>query len=324
MKISVIIPAYNVGDKLYRAVESVFSTGYSELEIVIVEDGSTDSTLKTAQGIVAEESDRIRLLTHVGGRNLGAGASRNLGIRSATGDLIAFLDADDLYLPNRFDRSPPILEANPSVDAVYESYLVVNENEVREPDWKWRERGYDALLQIGTLREMSRSQDKHDVIKILESGFHTTSVTIRKSLFERVGYFNPSLRLAQDTELWIRCVLGGDLVRGDREAPKPVSVYLRHPGNRFVWTMSLDRHVAMEKLFTSALKWARQNGVPHRVLATMERWCASKVYEYSDYWVGVKQCLRSKYLLFFFALHWPLIMRKRTFWGNVLKLKPAQ
>ena len=116
MKISVITPVYNAEKFVTQAVESALQ--FDEVyEVILVEDQSPDNALQVCTAL-AEKYDRVKLFQHPDKGNHGAGASRNLGLEKATGDFIAFLDADDYYLPNRFDAEKKLFK-NPEVEGVY-------------------------------------------------------------------------------------------------------------------------------------------------------------------------------------------------------------
>ena len=117
MNISVIIPAFNVEKYLEKAVKSVVD--FPEVrELIIIDDGSHDSTLNLCLKL-KEENPKIKIFQHPERKNKGVSASRNLGINMATGDFIAFLDADDFYLPNRFEAEKIIFHEKPIVDGIY-------------------------------------------------------------------------------------------------------------------------------------------------------------------------------------------------------------
>ena len=116
MKISVIIPVYNAEKFVTNAVESALQ--FDEVfEVILVEDQSPDKALDVCKTL-AKKHDRVKLFQHPDKGNHGAGESRNVGMRNATGDFIAFLDADDFFLPNRFDAERELFK-NPDVDGVY-------------------------------------------------------------------------------------------------------------------------------------------------------------------------------------------------------------
>ena len=116
MKISVIIPVYNAEKYVSQAVKSALQ--FEEVyEVVLVEDKSPDNALQVCREL-AENNSRVKLYQHPDQGNHGAGASRNLGIEKSEGDFISFLDADDYYLPNRFDAEKELFKNN-DVDGVY-------------------------------------------------------------------------------------------------------------------------------------------------------------------------------------------------------------
>ena len=115
--ISVIIPVFNAARFVEKAVESVLAQPETK-EVLLVEDGSTDESLKICRQL-ADKYEAVKLFTHPGNANKGAGASRNLGITRASGDFIAFLDADDYFLPDRFRAERKIFEEQPETDGVY-------------------------------------------------------------------------------------------------------------------------------------------------------------------------------------------------------------
>jgi len=116
-KVSVIIPAYNAEKLIRKAVESAIQ--FEEVgEVIVVEDGSHDNTLEICKQL-EKEYEIVKLFNHLGNVNKGAGASRNLGIMKATSEYIAFLDADDYYLPIRFDAERKILFNDEKIDGIY-------------------------------------------------------------------------------------------------------------------------------------------------------------------------------------------------------------
>jgi glycosyltransferase involved in cell wall biosynthesis len=110
--VSVVIPAFEAERYVGAAIESVLAQGYEPLEIVVVDDGSTDGTAAA----VARYGDRVH---HHAQEHAGIGAARNRGVALARGDLIAFLDADDLWAPNKLARQTAALAADPALDLVF-------------------------------------------------------------------------------------------------------------------------------------------------------------------------------------------------------------
>src|SRR4026208_1024460 len=102
--VSVISIFFNEEKFIEDAVKSVFAQTYQEWELLLVDDGSTDKSTEIARRFAEQRPERVRYFEHDGHENRGMSATRNLGIRNAKGDYIAFLDADDMWLPHKLDR----------------------------------------------------------------------------------------------------------------------------------------------------------------------------------------------------------------------------
>src|SRR5664280_852453 len=133
MLVSVIVPVYNAEKFVHDAVASALQQPETG-EVILVEDGSTDGSLRVCKEL-AEKYEKVFLYQHPDGINLGAGTSRNLGIQESNCEYIAFLDADDLYLPGRFSSAREIFKTEPSIDGVYEALGEYVENEAARERW---------------------------------------------------------------------------------------------------------------------------------------------------------------------------------------------
>ena len=117
--VSVVTIFLDASAFLDESVESVLAQTYESWELLLVDDGSTDGSSTTARGWAARHPDRIRYLEHEGHANRGMSASRNHGVRHARGEVVAFLDADDVYLPDKLERQVALLVARPEADVLY-------------------------------------------------------------------------------------------------------------------------------------------------------------------------------------------------------------
>lgn len=117
--VSVVMPFLNAERFLPEAIESVLAQTYPTWELLLIDDGSETPATELARRFQSSYPDRIRYLEHEGHRNLGEGASRNLGIRSSRGQYIAFLDSDDFWLPHKLSRQVEIMTRHPQVGMVY-------------------------------------------------------------------------------------------------------------------------------------------------------------------------------------------------------------
>jgi glycosyltransferase involved in cell wall biosynthesis len=118
-KVSVIIIFLNAAEFLREAIESVLGQTYEDWELILVDDGSTDASTQIALSYVDRNPAKVIYIDHPGHRNRGKGASRNLGIHQARGEYVAFLDADDIWLPRKLEQQTAILSSFPKAGMLY-------------------------------------------------------------------------------------------------------------------------------------------------------------------------------------------------------------
>lgn len=111
--VSITIPIYNAERFLNETIESVFAQSYTHWELLLVDDGSTDRSQEIARSWAVRYPGKVFELEHSGHRNLGASAARNLGARSSRGQFLAFLDADDIWLPHKLEENVHAMDAHP-------------------------------------------------------------------------------------------------------------------------------------------------------------------------------------------------------------------
>lgn len=223
MKVSVIIPVYNASRFVQEAVESALSQPETA-EVILIEDGSSDDSLKVCQGIDRKYRN-VKLLRHLSGNNRGASASRNLGIQNVSSDYIAFLDADDWYLPGRFAVAIRLFERDAEIDGVYETMENVFENDTARREWFRRNNS-----RMTTLTE--RVPPNELLKTLLERGkghFHLNCTVVRKRLLWRVGLFDQHLKLGEDTAMCVKMAAVGRLVPG--RLKEPVAMRRIHGAN---------------------------------------------------------------------------------------------
>lgn len=181
--VTVIIPTYNRGHVIRRALHSVLHQTYQSLEVIVVDDGSTDNT----EAIVASFNDpRILYIRHE--TKQGAAAARNTGIEAASADFIAFQDSDDEWLCEKLERQMAIFrQAGANVGVVYTGFLRLENNRASYCPPK-------NIKKSGNILE-----------SLLNGNFVTTqAVVVRKACFQKVGMFDEQLPRLQDWELFIR------------------------------------------------------------------------------------------------------------------------
>lgn len=190
MKVSVVIPTYNAAAFLPEALESVLSQSEAPTEVVVVDDGSTDHTpqlMKAYEG-------RVRYFRT---ERLGAGGARNLGINMTTGEQIAFLDADDYWLPDKLKLQRDFFRNHPEVEMVFTDAEAFQGEKVLLKSLKSDPAYRRAIGGDGVLTDA--------YLKILKTPFISMgSVMVKRDCLKRVGLFDSSLPVAEDRDLWLR------------------------------------------------------------------------------------------------------------------------
>lgn len=184
--VSVIIATYNRASLLTRSVNSVLSQSYENIELIIVDDCSPDDTGRILAGFNDKRVRCIRLK-----KNIGQAAARNLGIREARSQLVAFQDDDDEWLPGKLSRQMAVmLNEKPDVGVVYTDMIRV---------FKDKSEKYFAAPSINGDRIVNRETGEYAVTNI---GIQST--VIKRECFDKVGYFNEKLLMCDDLDLFIR------------------------------------------------------------------------------------------------------------------------
>lgn len=266
-EVSVIVPVYNAGPYLRQAVESALAQPEAR-EIILVEDRSPDDSYAICQQLAAERPDRVRLYTHPGHENRGAGETRNLGIRNATRPYICFLDADDYMLPGRFAKARAAIERHPACDGIYEAVGIHFENEKARADW-YRIRNYEITTVQAPIAPKQLFY-KLSPIGGPENLIHTNGWTFKRSILDRSGLFNPELKLHQDSDLFMRMCLVGSFLPGS--IAEPIAVRRLHGENRITAARPKSQYFAgYNKMWSSIFKWTSENGYRRASYATAKR-----------------------------------------------------
>jgi glycosyltransferase involved in cell wall biosynthesis len=244
-RVSVIVPVYNRRIFLERCLASIEATRYPNLELLLIDDGSSDGSWALMQQWAHDRGDRIRALHHPHHQNRGISASRNLGILQATGKYVAFLDSDDEYYPHRFAACVGLLEADPDQHAIYERALIESDGG-----------GGEGCLVPGTATLQAIGADPLGWL-FRNDWWHTSAITLRRDFLIRFGLFRPDLRVGEDTELWMRLAATGR-IRSSHQGD-PVALVHRH-GSGHSWDdISTSRQARIyRKTLMSALRAINQ------------------------------------------------------------------
>ena len=285
--VSVVIPNYNYGRFLAQAVESVREQTLPVKEIIVVDDGSTDDSAEVLAGYGAQ----IKVIRQ---RNEGVGAARNCGVQAATGDLVAFLDADDYWLPQKLELQVQRFLAEPDLGLIHCGMQIVD---VAGNPLAERLEGREGWLAENLLT--------------LKPGVVTTSgsaVMIPRAVFESVGGFDPN-RLLHPSEDWdlsyrIACRYKIGFV------PEALVQYRQHGVNGHLNVRAMERAmmIAFAKAFSSSSAPALQRH-RHHCYGKLHMVLAGSYFHTAQYADAVRHLLKSLWLTpgnVSYALRFPL------------------
>ncbi|MBV6625063.1 MAG: glycosyltransferase [Rivularia sp. (in: Bacteria)] len=222
---SIIIPAYNAITYLPETLESLLNQTFTDFEVLIVDDGSYDNIIDWAAEI---KDPRVRFFSQ---NNKGVSAARNLGIKQAKGEYIAFLDADDLWESTKLEKQLQLLKNNPSLGLVHTEMLVIDE-------------------QSKSLGRKFTSNVEGDALKRLleRNTIVTSSVIVRHSCLQAVGNFDENLTSSEDWELWVRIASRYFIA----QIKEPLVYYRQHANNTTKnWQMLEQDLSSIEQVFQS-------------------------------------------------------------------------
>ena len=249
-RFSVIVPAFNAERTIGLTIESVLAQSDRDLELIVVDDGSTDETPEVIRSLTADP--RLSVIRQA---NQGTAGARNTGIAIARGEYVAFLDNDDLWLPNYVDAVRRAFEARPRAGLAYTDAYSLD----------------DESGRIKRATTMARAhpppdppQDPAEFLELLAvDNFILSSATVRRSVLERVGGFDPMLTGVDDYDLWLRILAAGyAAVR----TPRPLVIQRDHPGSQ-----SKDSEMMVSNLGQMLAKRAEQDGLPPPVREILSR-----------------------------------------------------
>jgi glycosyltransferase involved in cell wall biosynthesis len=202
--VDVIIPTYNTAKYLPIAIESVIAQTFEDWRILLIDDGSTDNTADVVAPYLKQLGDRLKYIRQ---ENSGVSAARNNGLRNSTAELIALLDADDVWLPCRLAESLKCFEGRPAVGLAYGLISRIDaDGAVIDTFAGNREHAEGRIAPYIYMRRVQ---------------LPTSSMTFRKDCVDKVGVFDESLRATEDRDLWLRMAFHYDVAF----APTVISLY---------------------------------------------------------------------------------------------------
>ncbi|WBV55538.1 glycosyltransferase family 2 protein [Chryseobacterium daecheongense] len=301
LEISVIIPVYNAAEFLEKSVQSALQ--FEEVkEVILVEDKSIDNSLQICKRL-ASENNKIILLQHPDKENHGAAASRNLGMQKSTGDFISFLDADDYYLPNRFDAEKEIFK-DPKIEGIFGAIGI--EYLTEKGRQEFQSKFNDTFLT--TVNYPAEGMEVFKGLlgltpKTFGTFFHLNALTIRRHSINTHNLgFNEILRVHQDSDFIIKltyhCYLKSGII------DKPVAIRGIHDDNRITKIIKYSPQYNQRQLlfWKSLYDWAEQQNISSG--------SKEKIYlKYKSFDLSQKTGLIKYYNIFIEAIKNPNILK---------------
>lgn len=204
----VIIPAYNAAKFLPQAIDSVVAQTFEDWRILLVDDGSTDNTAEVVAPYIEQLGPKLKYIKQANG---GLPAARNTAIRNSSAELLALLDADDIWLPERLAESVKSFEGRPEVGLAYGSISRIDSEGV--------------ILETFPCDQKNGAGRIAPYIYMRRVQLPCPTITFRKSCIDDVGMFDETLRATEDRDLWLRIALKYEVAI----VPKVIALYRTSP-----------------------------------------------------------------------------------------------
>ena len=244
--VSVIVPAFNAARTIGRALSSVGAQTHDAFEVIVIDDKSTDETLAVLNAWTDFPITVVALE-----KNAGPAQARNAGLAAATGKYVAFLDADDEWLPEKTMLQAAALQNNPEATLVVCDAACIDES------------GKTVAREFADAPPIQGADAWRTLLRY--SFIATPCVMVRRALFDKVGMFDTSLSVAEDQDMWIRLALAGPVLVIDRPLVRihvATASYMRTHATweaRFLLPM-IERHMTQQRDRLSPAEWREMLG----------------------------------------------------------------
>ena len=259
--VSVVIPTFNRAREVQAALISVLAQTYPAFEVIVVDDGSTDGTWEAIQQFIRRQNGKRKQIRHFFQPNQGPSVARSKGIEQARGEWIAFLDSDDVWLPDKLElQVQAIQQFKDECGACFTDAQMVNDLGLNVSSFRFFGRHYDQTVGIAS-----------DALLCIAKGFcgfWLSTLLVRSDLARRIHAFDPEIQVAEDRDFYFRLALvtslvyiDKPLVRTDRSASPPG--WTGRPWDK--WHLRLRSHQCMYE------KWlGRDTALPPEVRDIIE------------------------------------------------------
>jgi len=214
--VSIIVPCFNCENYVQEAVGSILYQTYRNIEVIVVNDGSTDSSLQKLQSL-AEKSPQLKIINQ---ENSGTAAAKNCGLRAARGDFISFLDADDYWHPRKIEFQVKALAENPGCSICFCDFIF------------WHMKEDNSFQSPNALFDLSTEQFQLDVEfsgwiyhrLLIDSYVSTITVMFRRETIQNIGYFDTTLLVGEDHDYWLRAAADYEFIKIN----EPLALYRKY------------------------------------------------------------------------------------------------
>ena len=230
MNVSVVVPTFNRATVLPRAIESVLAQQWPSLELIVVDDGSSDQTIELLNRDYVNKHAELRVISQA---NSGVSAARNAAIKQAKGEWIALLDSDDEWLPNKLQQQ---------CDALQTSGL-----QVCHTQELWIRNG----VRVNQMNKHQKSGGRIFNACLPLCAMSPSSIVIHRSVFDRVGLFNEALPACEDYDLWLRIAALYEVAYVEQPCIRKYGGHEDQLSRQF-WGMDRFRVIALDALLTES------------------------------------------------------------------------
>jgi glycosyltransferase involved in cell wall biosynthesis len=273
-RVSVVIPVRNGKDYIQEALDSVLQQSFTDLELLLIDDGSTDDDYDR----YALQDERIRVI-HLTGN--GVSRARNVGMAQSRGEFIAFLDADDVWFPGKLEAQVRYFDAHPDVGVVFGKFI------------RWPALPAGGFAPASSLIEDASELHLADpersgwlyarLLKGLLVGMNTA--VIRRSLYEAIGGFNEAMRQGEDYDFWLKSSRIAEM----HSLNGPVALYRIH-GASAMHKLSDENHLA-NLIKVATLRWSTNSRTGDEITTSELNHRLGEahfMHGYAHYWNGSK------------------------------------
>lgn len=274
--VSVVMPAYNAGPFISASIQSVLAQRHGALELIVVDDASKDDTRRIAEGYASDP--RVKVLANA--RRKGPSGARNTGLLAASGDFIAFLDSDDLWLPDHLEHAIAFFAAHPDVDVVMFDFDIVDAGTGRKTSHWFGERCFHEVLETRVLENGYRLVVTDMFEALVTEGFvHVQALVARRRATEGVLFAEDIMR-SEDRDWAIRVTSGG----GPRFAfhPRVTGIYHRHANSLTTASAHANEATARDEVHLFG-RYLDQAGLAPSLRARLRRKLAGRLLDVAYY-----------------------------------------